>query len=60
MSKVKTVKQQIQPQLGDMPVNKIQLKSATLGFLKDSLSLAHLNIGPNSNALDLIPKVRGR
>ena len=28
------------------PVNKLQVKSATLGFLKDHLSLAHYNVAP--------------
>ncbi len=66
MTKVKALKQQLQVQLqlggnGDesMPVNKMQLKSPTAGFLKDSLSLAYLNIGPNNALLELVPKVRG-
>ena len=59
MVKVKAIKQQIKSQLGSMPVNKMQLKNSTLGFLKDSVSLAYLNIGPNDNSLELIPKVRG-
>ncbi len=58
MTTVKEIKQQLQPQLGGMPVNKMQLKAAT-GFVKDSLSLAHLNIGPNNGSLDLVPKTRG-
>jgi len=58
MMKVKEIKQQLQPQLGGMPVNKMQLKAAT-GFVKDSLSLAHLNIGPNNGSLELVPKTRG-
>lgn len=58
MTKVKEIKQQLQPKLGGMPVNKMQLKSAT-GFIKDSLNLAHLNIGPNNGSLELVPKTRG-
>ena len=58
MSKVKSVKQEIQSQLGGMPVNKMQLKHLTAGFLKDNVSLAYLNIGPNNNKLELLPKVR--
>eukprot|EP01083_Nonionella_stella_P125893 380849_1 len=58
MMKVKEIKQQLQSQLGGMPVNKMQLKAAT-GFVKDSLSLAHLNIGPNNGSLELVPKTRG-
>lgn len=58
MSSVKAVKEYLQTQLGGMPVSKIQLKSPGMGFLKDSLSLAYLNIGPESN-LELVPKVRG-
>jgi hypothetical protein len=59
MTKVKAIKQQIRVKLGDMPVNKMQLKSPEIGFLKDSLSLAYLNIGPNNNSLSMVPKVRG-
>ena len=59
MSVIKNVKQKIQSQLG-MPVNKMQLKSPNTGFLKDGLTLAFLNIGPDHGALELVPKVRGR
>jgi sulfate adenylyltransferase subunit 1 (EFTu-like GTPase family) len=59
MTKVKAIKQQIQAQLGSMPVNKMQLKNSSVGFLKDNLSLAFLNIGPNNDCLELLPKVRG-
>lgn len=58
MSKVKVVKQELRSHLGGMPMNKIQLKSQSTGFLKDSLSLAILNIGPNA-ALEMVPKTRG-
>jgi hypothetical protein len=59
MTVIKSVKQKIQSQLG-MPVNKMQLKSPNTGFLKDGLTLAFLNIGPDHGALELVPKVRGR
>lgn len=59
MTKIKAIKQQLLTKLGGMPVNKMQLKSPSVGFLKDGLSLAHLNIGPNYEPLELVPKVRG-
>lgn len=59
MDKIKTVKEKIQPDLGGMPPNKMQLKSISDGvFLKDNNTLAALNIGPYA-ALELVPKVRG-
>jgi len=59
-TKIKVVKQQLQSQLAGMPVNKMQLKSPSIGFLKDMLSLAFLNIGVDNNSLELVPKTRGR
>jgi splicing factor 3A subunit 1 len=59
MSKVKAVKTELQSHLGGMPTNKMQLKDEKSGFLKDALTLAHLNIGPTAT-LELIPKTRGR
>jgi len=59
MTKIKTVKQKLQTFLGGMPVNKMQLKSRDLGYLKDASSLALLNIGNHSQPLELVPKVRG-
>jgi len=44
--------------LGGMPPNKFQLKSGSLGFLKDRLTVAHFNIKPNE-ALDVLLKTRG-
>jgi splicing factor 3A subunit 1 len=42
---VKDVKDRLAAQyLGGLAANKFQLKSATVGFLKDRLSLAHYNI----------------
>jgi hypothetical protein len=60
MSKVKEVKEQLsRTHLNSMPANKIQLKSVKAGaFLKDSLSLAQLNIGPTAT-MELVPKIRG-
>lgn len=59
MTKIKGLKQKIQPQLGDMPLNKIQLRSREVGFLKDASSLAKLNICSSSTPIELIPKIRG-
>ena len=60
MSTVKSVKQEVsKTHLNGMPSNKIQFKSSTTGaFLKDSMTLAALNIGPTAT-LELIPKTRG-
>jgi splicing factor 3A subunit 1 len=59
MTAVKDIKQQLQSRLGGMPLNKMQLRSSNIGFLKDNLSLAYFNIGPSNNSLELIPKIRG-
>ena len=59
MTKIKGLKQKLQPDLGGMPVNKMQLKSPDVGFLKDAFSLAKLNIASHSPAIELVPKVRG-
>jgi hypothetical protein len=57
-SKVKEVKQELsKTHLNGMPANKIQLKGAS-GFLKDSKTLASLNIGPTAT-LEMTPKTRG-
>jgi len=61
MTTIKTVKGRLTSELGGMPVNKMQLKSSALGFLKDGATLAFLNIGGGAGAmLELLPKVRGR
>jgi hypothetical protein len=52
------VKAALKPQLGNMPMNKMQLKHSQQGFLKDTFSLAHYNIGPMTT-LELVPKTRG-
>mmetsp|Transcript_29137 Transcript_29137/g.40781 ORF Transcript_29137/g.40781 Transcript_29137/m.40781 type:complete len:676 (+) Transcript_29137:122-2149(+) len=57
-SKIKLIKEELKSHLGGMPVNKIQLKSSNAGFLKDSATLAQLNIGPSAE-LDMVPKTRG-
>ncbi|KAL7428069.1 hypothetical protein ACHAXM_001120 [Skeletonema potamos] len=57
-AKVKTLKEALKPQLGNMPINKMQLKHPSAGFLKDTFSLAHYNIGPMTT-LELVPKTRG-
>ena len=56
--KVKAMKEALKPQLGNMPLNKMQLKHSTAGFLKDTFSIAHYNIGPMTT-LELVPKIRG-
>jgi hypothetical protein len=59
MTKVKTVKEELSRlHLNGMPANKIQFKYPNTGFLKDSMTLAALNIGPTAT-VDLIPKTRG-
>lgn len=59
MSKVKDVKAELsRTHLNGMPSNKIQFKDAQIGFLKDSMTLASLNIGPTAT-VELIPKTRG-
>lgn len=57
-SKIKEMKGMLKDQLGGMPVNKMQLKHPSTGFLKDGNSIAHFNIGPMTT-LDLVPKTRG-
>jgi len=59
MTKIKALKQKLQSELGDMPVNKMQLKSPSLGYLKDASSLAKLNIRNDSKPIELVPKIRG-
>jgi hypothetical protein len=59
MSKVKDVKAELSRlHLNSMPANKIQFKDPKTGFLKDSKTLASLNIGPTAT-VDLVPKTRG-
>ena len=58
ISKIKDLKGMLKDQLGGMPVNKMQFKNPSSGFMKDSLSLAHFNVGPMTT-LDLVPKTRG-
>ncbi|KAK1744933.1 splicing factor 3A subunit 1 [Skeletonema marinoi] len=57
-AKMKAVKEALKPMLGNMPMNKMQLKHPTTGFLKDNFALAHYNIGPMTT-LELVPKTRG-
>lgn len=69
MTTIKGVKKRIREELGGgMPVNKMQVKSPALGFLKDGITLAVYNIGKEEEegwngpgtVLELVPKVRGR
>lgn len=59
-STVKAAKTELsQKHLNQLPVNKMQLKNIATGtFLKDSATLAALNIGPGS-ALEMVPRARG-
>jgi len=64
MTTIKGVKKRLRSELGGMPMNKMQLKSSTLGFLRDGATLAFLNIGGSAGtgpgtALELVRKVRG-
>uniref|UniRef100_A0A7S2BVR5 Ubiquitin-like domain-containing protein n=1 Tax=Florenciella parvula TaxID=236787 RepID=A0A7S2BVR5_9STRA len=43
---------------GGMPASKYQLKDATLGFLKDRLTIAHYNL--KTATLEVVLKKRGR
>ena len=59
-SRVGDVKAKLVPLLGGgLKQNKMQLKHAVHGFMKDSLSLAHYNVDSSATVL-LVPKVRGR
>jgi splicing factor 3A subunit 1 len=59
-STVRQIKERLsEAHLNGMPANKIQLRSVATGaFLKDSLTLAALNIGPAAT-LELVPRARG-
>jgi hypothetical protein len=61
MSTVKSVKEELSSKhLNSMPVNKIQLKNLSSGaFLKDTMTLATLNIGPTAT-LEMTMRQRGR
>ena len=43
MCTIKQLKSQISMQLGNIPPNKFQLKAPVIGFVKDTLSIAHYN-----------------
>lgn len=60
MSTVKAAKQELaKTHLNSINANKIQLKNTSTGtFLKDSMTLAALNIGPTAT-LELVPRARG-
>ena len=59
MSKIKDVKADLsRTHLNGMPVNKMQFKDPSSGFLNNNQSLAALNIGPTAT-LELVPKTRG-
>lgn len=59
MTKIKDVKSELSRRhLNGMPPNKIQFRDTIIGFLKDSSTLASLNIGPTAT-VEMIPKTRG-
>jgi hypothetical protein len=60
LSTVKALKNELsQHHLNQLPANKMQLKNLKTGaFLKDSSTLAALNIGPGS-MLEMVPRARG-
>lgn len=59
MTKIKEVKSELSRRhLNGMPPNKVQLRDTIFGFLKDSSTLASLNIGPTAT-VEMIPKTRG-
>ncbi|KAL7443201.1 hypothetical protein ACHAXH_005637 [Discostella pseudostelligera] len=58
-SQVKELKEMLSAQLGGMPMNKMQLKHPSSGFMnKDGLTMAYFNVGPMTT-IDLVPKTRG-
>ncbi|TMW58022.1 hypothetical protein Poli38472_013496 [Pythium oligandrum] len=57
MDTIRTLKEKLMGELGGMPVNKQQIKSA-VGFLKDTLTCAHYNF-VNGTALELSVRQRG-
>ncbi len=58
-SQVKELKVMLKAQLGGMPMNKMQLKHPSYGFMnKDGLNMAYFNVGPMTT-IDLVPKTRG-
>jgi splicing factor 3A subunit 1 len=60
MSTIKVIKNELSTgHLNQLPVSKMQLKNVKTGaFLKDSATLAALNIGPGS-MLEMVPRARG-
>jgi splicing factor 3A subunit 1 len=60
MATVKVIKNELSlGHLNQLPVSKMQLKNVKTGaFLKDSATLAALNIGPGS-MLEMVPRARG-
>ena len=59
MAKIKAIKEELSGSLNKININKLQLKHSQHGFLKDTMSLAQLNLGPLVS-LDMVPKTRGR
>mmetsp|Transcript_22718 Transcript_22718/g.25862 ORF Transcript_22718/g.25862 Transcript_22718/m.25862 type:complete len:502 (+) Transcript_22718:408-1913(+) len=60
MTKIKAVKEKLSDEhLNKVNTNKLQLRHSALAFLKDTMSLAELNLG-GVVSLELIPKTRGR
>lgn len=59
MAKIKEIKEELSVSLNKISITKLQLKHSQHGFLKDSMSLAQLNLGPLVS-LEMVPKTRGR
>ena len=56
---VKALKAEVQKALGGkIPANKFQIKDLGRGFLKDKLTLARCNVGPNA-CMEIKVKTRG-
>lgn len=55
---IKSIKDQLSRMLGNMPLNKMQLKNDHIGFLKDNYKLSD-SVGSTVENIDLVPKVRG-
>ena len=58
-STIREVKQKVVEELGGIPPSKFQLKAAVVGFVKDSLTLAHYNF-ENGTILELQLRQRGK
>lgn len=58
MASIMDMKTQLVAKLENIAANKFQLKSPSLGFLKDKLTAAHFNL-KNGDRLEMVLKTRG-